>query len=269
MIPNQIKILSNPKNKTLSFYIKNEKKKWCLVSNYSELSRKKFTSANIFDVGENIINIIDCDYNLSGRGVDIRFEGPEDEYVYLQQCIISRFKERNITCNHAKTAIVVAGKIGSGKSTLIEEMCKYSCGNFSSALLDGCEKYTVHETHTIWYEISGIDIGIENISAAQKTFDRLAEDGVTDFIYCLSGNKIEKLEEDFIVYARSNYPSINILLLLTNYLDDKDDFFVEQLSSHLDDIKVIPILAKSRKTRNGIIEAYGLDDVNRCLFEGK
>ena len=77
------------------------------------------------------------------------------------------------------------------------------------------------------------------------------------------------MEEKFILNIKSTYPHINVLLLLTNHLDDSDDLFIDQLSHQLNNVKVLPILAKARQTRNGIIEAYGLDNVSRYLFEGK
>lgn len=266
---NKIKIVSNPSTKTLTFFLMNEKGNWCLVSNYSELSRSKFTASNIFDTGETIVAVIDRDYNTGGRGVDIRFEGPEDEYIYLQQCVEKHFKDQNVECKHYETKIAVAGKIGSGKTIFIEEMCKDGAGASSSVSHSGYQLYSDSKANTIWYEIDGIDIGKENVLVAQNTFDSLASGGVTDFIYCLSTNKIEELEEELIAHVKNTYPKIHILVLLTDYLDDSNDLFTEQLSHHLWGVKVIPIIARNIKTRNGIVEAFGLDDVRKFLFEGK
>lgn len=266
---NRIKIVSNPTTKSLTFFLMNEKGKWCLVSNYSELSRSKFTASSIFDSGESIVAVIDRDYNTGGRGVDICFEGPEDEFIYLQQCVAKHFKDQNIECNHHETKIAVAGKIGSGKTIFIEEMCKEGTGTSSSVSHPGYQLYSDSRTNTKWYEIDSIDIGKENVIAAQQTFDSLAAEGVTNFIYCLATNKIEELEEGLIAHVKNTYPKIRILVLLTDYLDDSNDLFTEQLSNHLDGVKVLPIIARNIKTRNGIVEAFGLDDVRKFLFEGK
>lgn len=266
---NKIKIVSNPDAKSLAFFLMNEKGIWCLVSNYSELSRNKYTASNIFDMGESIVAVIDRDYNLGGRGVDIRFEGPEDEYIYLQQCVEKHFKGQNIECKHHETKIAVAGKMGSGKTIFIEEMCKDGAVIPSSVSHPGYQLYSDSRANTIWYEIDGIDIGKENVLAAQNTFDTLASGGITDFIYCLSTNKIEELEEGLISHIKNTYPKIRVLVLLTDYLDDDNDLFTEQLSNHFGGIKVIPIIARNIKTRNGIVEAFGLDDVRKFLFEGK
>lgn len=58
---NRIKIVSNPNPRSLSFFLMNEKGQWVSVSNYSELSRKKYTTADIFTAGDDIVSIIDRD----------------------------------------------------------------------------------------------------------------------------------------------------------------------------------------------------------------
>lgn len=266
MCKNRMKIVSK---KSLSFFFMNENEVWRQVSEKSELSREKFTSANIYEKGKDILSVIDRDYNIKGKGVDIQFEGSEKEFRCLEKYIEDNFKGKNINCKHQKNIIIaVAGKIGSGKTVFIEEMCKYAGEKDRSSSQEDYIKYIFEPSNTICYEIAGIDIGIENVYKAQSTFDNLALDGVTHFIYCLSTNKIEKLEEEFIAHVVSSYPSITVLLLLTQYIND-DISYVEQLSERLNGIKVIPVLARIRKTMSGPIEPYGLDDVSNYLFKGK
>ena len=264
---NKIKIVSNRNPQSLSFFLMNEKGKWMLLSNYSDLSRKKYTTSNIFDAGNDIIAIIDRDYNTGGRGVDIRFEGTDEEYRFLQQCVQKQLGGKDITCNHYRSAIAVVGKINSGKSTFIEEMCRHMGESLTATHFDGYDKFTTQPTNILWYEIAGIDFG--NISITKDTITRLIPEGITDFIYCLSTTKIEEPEEILIRHIADIHPDINVLLLLTQYLDDNNDLFVDQLSQQLNGVKIIPILAMPKKTRAGIIEAYGLDAVSKYLFEGK
>ena len=264
---NKLKIVSNRNRKSLSFFLMNEKGRWMPVSNYSDLSRKKYTTPNIFDTGEEILAIIDRDYNTGGRGVDIRFEGPDEEYHFLQECVKKHFCGQDVICSQHRAAIAVAGKTNSGKTTFIQEMCKYMGEHLSSVQLDAYEKYTAHPSNTIWYEIAGIDFG--KIIAAKDAFTCIVPEGITDFIYCLSTTKIEEPEESLILYIKENHPYINILLLLTQYLDEGSDLYVDHLSKQVNGVKVLPILAVPKKTRSGIIESYGLDDVSRYLFEGK
>ena len=81
--------------------------------------------------------------------------------------------------------------------------------------------------------------------------------------------KIESLEEEFIAYVQSEYPSIHILVVLTQFVEEDSDVFVDQLSTQLDGVKVIPVLARDVKLRDGVISAYGVDDINSNIFEGK
>lgn len=268
MSRNRIKIVSNQNPKTLSFFYMNEKGVWRSVSQQSEL-HWKYPDSSIIDSGEEIVAAIYRQYNTGKRGVDIRFEGSEEEYRYLRECITKHFHERDIECEHQQTIIAVAGKVGSGKTTFIEEICKYLGESFSSTSLEGYEKFTSDSSNIVWYEISGIDIGRENVLSAQKTLDRLTGEGVTDFIYCLATTKIEDLEESIISYVRTTYPKIKITLLLTMYVGDESDLYSERLSEQLNGIRVLPILAKNLKTRCGIVETHGLDDVCRYLFEGR
>lgn len=77
--------------------------------------------------------------------------------------------------------IVVVGKKSTGKSTLIE----------------GCEKN---------------DLGKENIEAAFSTVAKLAADGMTHMLYCVSGEtgKVEDAEKELIMRAKRTFPSITV-----------------------------------------------------------
>ena len=100
MSQNKIKIISKQDPKTLSFYFMNiEKNKWQLVSSESELSRAKFKDADIIKSGKEIISAIDRGYNIGGQGVDIQFQGAEDECSYLVGIIAEHFRDKNIECN--------------------------------------------------------------------------------------------------------------------------------------------------------------------------
>ena len=269
MLRNQVKIVSNAKRQSLAFYIKNEAAEWRLVSNDSVLSRKEYIGATIQSRAEDIIRVINSVYNPGNRGVDISFEGEERDFLLLKNTIDSQFSECKITCIMQRTLIAVAGKIGSGKTTLIKGF-----GNYKGTSLNSCEKdvgfvFSDDEESVVWYEIPGIDFGVENVTNARNIFEKLAKTGLTTFIYCLGTNKIETLEEELIFFVRDTYPEIKILVVLTQSVDDEQALYVEQLSADLDGIKVIPILAMDKQTRSGVISAYGLDDIDRYLFEGK
>ena len=52
-------------------------------------------------------------------------------------------------------------------------------------------------------------------------------------------------------------------------VEENGDLYADELSKRMENLKVIPALAKDLKTRMGTILAYGLDDIERYIFEGK
>ena len=75
------------------------------------------------------------------------------------------------------------------------------------------------------------------------------------------------MEEELIHFVANNYSSVKIILALTQYLDEEQTAFPEQLSEQLDGIRVVPLLAKDLKTREGTISAFGLDKLEHYIFE--
>lgn len=263
---NQIKIVSNAKKQSLKFYFKNEEGKWSSVSNDSVLSRKEYISATVQDRATDIVRIIDSVYNPGNRGVDIYFEGGEADFRFLKDAVNSQFSKSNIICVMQKTLIAVAGKIGAGKTSLIEGFWKYKNIPFKRCEKDGILVFADDEKTSVWYEIPGIDFGVEHMANARNALEKLAKSNITTFVYCLGTKKIEALEEELISFARDNYPDIKILVVLTQFVDEEQDKYVEQLSADLEGVKVIPVLAMDKKTRHGVVSAYGLDDIERYIF---
>lgn len=269
MLRNQIKIISNSQRHSLAFYYKTDIGEWRLVTNDSELSRREYIDATIQSRAEDIIRVINSVYNPGNRGVDISFEGKERDFLLLKNTIDNYFKQSNITCIMQKTLVAVAGKVGAGKTTLIEGFFAHKDIALNCYEQNGNSVFTDDQETITWYEIPGIDFGAENVANARNAFEKLAKSGLTTFIYCLGTNKIETLEEEFIFFVRDNYPEIKILVVLTKSVDDEQMLCIEQLSANLDGIKVIPTLAMNLKTKGGVVSAYGLDDIDRYIFEGK
>ena len=175
----------------------------------------------------------------------------------------------NISCEHKKSKMVIAGKIKSGKSTLIEEFCKYNDIKYSKRK---CKEYTLYESedeNTILYELNGIDLGREYIQAYEKTIKEIASVDMTVYIYCSATSKIEIAEERIIMNIQKNYPQVKILVALTSYVENDASLVAEQISKQMKGVKVIPMLAKELKTRQGIIPSFGLDLASRYIYGGR
>ena len=228
--------------------------------------RKAVTNLRLLD---KIISAICSIYNPGNRGINLFFEGSEEEYRIILDILDTEFANFNISCFRKETCIAVAGKIGSGKTTLINEMGHLKGITYTQSRMDNILSYSNEEMAIVWKEMPGIDIGKESMDEAVKTFEYLAKNGLTNFVYCLNTNKIEKSEEDFIEMVKNNYPDIKILLVLTKCAVEDGNLYADELSKRMENLKVIPVLAKDLKTRFGTILAYGLDDIERYIFEGK
>lgn len=267
MAHNKIKIVSN--NSTVFYYIQNEEMQWVRVSNSSELSRREYTHVCIKEKVFDILQIINDSYNPGNRGVDLYFEGCADEFYIICNALAEKYDKENITCYHKTMKIAVVGKIGSGKTTLIKEM--FNINNSQYKKIEGL-KYDIFydkKRDVEWYELNGIDLGRKNIEDCKQTLTKLAKNEITTLIYCFSTTKIERLEEELILYISNNYPQIKILILLTKYIYDDGDLFARQINEIITNAKVIPILAKDLQTRNGTISSFGLEEISKYIFEGR
>lgn len=300
---NGMKIISNHVARTVSFYIKNEAGKWVHVDSSSPLSRKEYTETSIYESAEKIIEIIDDIYNTGNRGVDLEIECTDDEFIYLSSLIekgygnanisstqkdvarqlesadlnedIRKFSKKdpkedvNIFCKQNLVQVAFAGKIGSGKTTLIDALAERNNIKFS---VSQESDYTLHqnmEGGQRWYEITGIDIGKINVEKACTTIKNLIKAGMNVLIYCFSTDKIEAIEENILLNIKSDFPNVRILAVLTSCVDDDGIVYAERMSNSLNGIKVLPVLAKDKKIRNGVIPAYGLEDISRFIYGGK
>ena len=266
---NRIKIVSNYSIPSISYFLQNENREWVRVSNSSKLSRREYTENSIIEKIFDILEVIEEIYNPGDRGVELSFEGTEEEYTVICDTIKKKCLEKQISCYQQKTKIAVAGKIKSGKTTLIESLESLIGAKYARSMKTDYEVFTDKKGCTEWYELKGIDLGKEYIHQSKKVLEQLVESGLSMFVYCFSTYKVEKLEEELIMNLKTKNPELKILLVLTFCVEDDAELFSEQISSQLAQVKVIPILAKDLKIRGGAIPSFGLDKIVQCIYEGK
>ncbi len=175
----------------------------------------------------------------------------------------------NILCKQNKMQVAFVGKIGSGKTTLIDALAELNNIEFSISHESDYTLYQNMEGSQLWYEITGIDIGKINVEKACTTIKNLIKEGMDALIYCFSTNKIEATEENILLDIKSDFPNVRILVVLTSCVDDDSTVYTERMSNSLKGIKVLPVLAKDKRIRKGIISAYGLEDISRFIYGGK
>ncbi len=265
---NQIKIIANHEAGTIAYYFQNEKGEWARVSNASVLSKREFRYTTIGEKAPAILEAINEMYNYGARGIDILFEGSGREFQILCSAIANHFPGENMTCRESRLKIAVAGKTGSGKTTLVEELGRLNDMRLQSRVGPGYTVFRDEMGAVEWYVLEGIEIGKENVAKTQDTLDRLALDGISVFTYCVSSSKIESLEEDLIVHMRDTHRSVRLLVLLTQGIDMEAESYAEILSERLHGVKVMPILARDKKTRGGVVSAFGLKETSKYIFEG-
>lgn len=302
---NSVKIISNKALNTISYFMKNENGEWVHVDSASPLSKKEYTRASLKEIAEKIIDIIDDTYNVGNRGVDIEVECSDDEYKCLKNILqmkemgISIQEKRNVTSIQSvnksaknderknelsdqkntsnvdisfrkrNTCVVIVGKVLSGKTTLIEELGKLNSLDFQSNKKDGYIEYINPDKDQIWYEVNGIDLGKQFVLQAEKEIDKIATNGMDAFIYCFSTSKIEAIETALLLNIKEKYPNTRMLGVLTSCIDEECSDLADSMSDLIGGIKVIPVLAKDKKIKQGTIPAYGLDELTRYIYGAK
>ena len=265
---NKVKIVANQEAGTIAYYFQNEKGEWVSVSSASLLARREFRYATVSEKASAILEAVNEIYNYGDRGVDVLFEGSNEDFQVLLSVLTEHFSGENMTCRDSKLRIAVAGKSESGKKTLVEEVSRLSNAQLSQVKQPG---YTVYQDEfgaVEWYVLESIEIGKGNVAQTQNMLDKLAHNGISVFIYCIASSKIEILEEQLIVHMRDTYRSVRPLVLLTQGFDMDTERYAGILSERLGSIKVMPVLARDKKTRGGVVPAFGLEKVSKYIFEG-
>lgn len=266
---NSVKIVC--RDGEISYYCKNIDNAWIEVKDHtSELSRSAFKYTSLTEKSEDIVRVIDKEYNSDGLGVDIIYIGDDENYMSLELSIKNKFPYKNITyVRQKKISAVFAGILGSGKTTLIEAIGKYTSAVWET---NANEMFTVYKDASQqmeFYELSGFDgWNDSSISQVINTVTELEANGLDEFVYCInsSSSKIFYIEQKIIKEIKASHPQIKLLILCTKSITADSETFAEEMSELFDGVKVIPILAIDYKTRVGTIEAYGLDDaVNYIL----
>lgn len=265
---NKIKIVANQEAGTVAYYFRNENGEWIRVSSASLLSKRGFRYTTMKEKAREILAAINEEYNYGERGIDILFEGADEEFLTLCTVITNHFSGENMICRASRLKIAVAGKVGAGKRILVEELSWLNNIQFQQKEESG---YTVFQDKmgaVEWYVLEGIEIGKENVAQTQAALDKLALEGISVFIYCVASSKIETLEEELVIHMRDTYGSVRPLVLLTQGIDMDAVRYADVLSERLGGVKVMPILARDKKTRGGVVPAFGLKEASKYIFEG-
>ncbi len=279
MKKNIIRVVCNPISKHISYYYKNELGEWNVFSGSSPLSRSFYTNTTIEKRAKEIVTKLDEIYNRKDKGIDIIFEGDENSFGIFKSAIEKYLPNRNVLCHMGSTKVIIVGKKGIGKTSLIEAMEDLQGMEYK---IEKHDAYTLYkdQNNTEWYEIKGIDFGRKNIEKAFTDIENVINKTSAMIVYCIhsSNRRIEAAESKFIMTLVNKYPELAGMIVLTQTVNKQGlSEFIDEIEKLTEQIKVVPVLAKDfeldvedEKTNKPIVlKSFGLDNLAAYIFEGR
>lgn len=261
---NKIKIIFNEEKDSLGYLILNDKFEWVSVSATSKLSRHEYTDIKIEENSKKILDYISEIYAPGQDDViEIILEGfPFECKKFIEEAA----NYENVNVNSKDINVLVCGKIKSGKSTLIQTITSVSNPEVK-------EYYELYKSNNIsWFEITGLDIEEGSYEKVINDIEKvLKENEISTVVYCISfeGHRFEKAEEELLKYVQNKLPEARIVVAITKAIDKINCMnWAKEIMENNDRLIATPVLAKSMKTRLGVIPADGLQTISNYIFEG-
>ena len=242
----------------------------------------------IFTEIKNKLNTISSEYDYISL-VNKIFNGEKGKDVYYEKFnkqIDNINRNRHSPFEIEYLTIMLVGKSGVGKSTLINSLLKLQrgerartgTGNFVT------ENITTYQSQALPYiklvDTRGIELssgfGANEILNMAKGYisQQYKSNNPNNFVhciwYCITGNRFEQVEIDFLNALRNSY-SDNSLPILVVYTQATDKNTIAEMQKYIKDKKInayfIQVLAERKELVNGnYMEPFGLSDlVSRTL----
>ena len=203
--------------------------------------------------------------------------------VYIQKIKdeISNIEEREDLFKIDYLTIMIVGKSGVGKSTLINKFlelrrsneAQVGIGRFQTTEIKPYTSSKVPYLRLV--DTRGIELsqkfGANEVLNVSKKFinEQIKKNNSKDFVqciwYCITGPRLEDVETDLLEKLRKTYPDSKIPIIIV-YTQAVDELITKKMAEYIKELKLdakfIPILAGEKRLMNKItMEPFGKEDL--------
>ncbi len=184
---------------------------------------------------------------------------------------------RDVQKNMTKLNIMVMGKTGAGKSTLINNVFSRNLAQtgIGKPVTQSIRKYEIEDFPLAIYDTPGLELGGENaidelLKESKEVLAKGAMRGISESIHCIwycvstPSHRFEEAEVEFIkkFLDEANEFCVPVIIVLTQSYSKKDAkaLMSEIEKENLNVVQIVPVLAQDVDIdEDYIIKGYGLD----------
>ena len=184
---------------------------------------------------------------------------------------------RDVQKNMTKLNIMVMGKTGAGKSTLINNVFSRNLAQtgIGKPVTQSIRKYEIEDFPLAIYDTPGLELGGENaidelLKESKEVLAKGAIRGISESIHCIwycvstPSHRFEEAEVEFIkkFLDEANEFCVPVIIVLTQSYSKKDAkaLMSEIEKENLNVVQIVPVLAQDVDIdEDYIIKGYGLD----------
>lgn len=184
--------------------------------------------------------------------------------------------------------IIVAGKTGVGKSTLINSVFRedFASTGVGKPVTEHIQKYTKKGMPLAIYDTRGFELSRENLKQAQQEIEEAIEEGaysndLSDKIHCLwycinaSAGRVEQAEIDWLksITGEITMTQVPVIIVLTQAMDETQARSIKSVlqNENLHVVQIVPVLAQDRvlniSGQHIVQKSFGLDVLIQVMAE--
>ena len=259
--------------------------------NILKLEEKEILSKYLESTRNNFVNLFNAKLRRAQIRIDeinklvkefIEKEDGESAFQYkIEECI--KKIEKNPKDYEIKyLTVMLVGKSGVGKSTLINEVLKLE-GNEKAQIGTGqfvTVKYQEYSSDSLEFlkliDTRGIELnknyGADEVKKEASKFieERKETNDPNKFVqciwYCITGNRFEEVEQNLLTSLRTTYGESKIPIILI-YTQATDKTAIDEMKEYIKKINIevnfIEVLAKRKELvqNQGALEPFGIDEL--------